>query len=181
MPFAVTHILVPLLLAAIIRDFLLKKKKFSMHYVLIAGLGGILPDIDVAFFWILYFFGFTFEQVHKTFLHSIFIPVLFFIFYLALKNINIKAKICNIGRHELKLSIIFLMLAFGSFTHIALDGIFGESFQALYPASDKLVGINLVSYLPYELQGLALPSLDAFLLLIWIVYLEVRHRISDFI
>jgi len=49
MPQAVTHILAPILLVSIFRDFCLRKKDkkhFSLHYVLIAGLGGILPDID---------------------------------------------------------------------------------------------------------------------------------------
>jgi len=55
MPQAVTHILVPILLVAIFRDFYLKKKSkrhFPLHYVFLAGIGGILLDIDIIFFWL---------------------------------------------------------------------------------------------------------------------------------
>lgn len=173
MPFAVTHILAPLILVAIIRDFFLKKK-FSLHYVLIAGLAGILPDIDVALFWVLYFFGFTFEQIHKTFLHSLFIPLFFFLLYLTFLSRKDKNK-------KLRLSIVFLMLAIGSLIHLILDGIFGPTFQLFYPISNLQVGFYLTDYLPYELQSLFLPSLDALLLIIWLIYLEVKHKISDFI
>ena len=45
MPEAVTHILIPILLVALFRDFYWKKRNkgknnFPLHYVLIAGLGG---------------------------------------------------------------------------------------------------------------------------------------------
>ena len=47
MPQAAAHILITIILIALIRDFYIrKKKKFPLHYVLIAGLGGILPDLD---------------------------------------------------------------------------------------------------------------------------------------
>tara|TARA_Y100000310_G_scaffold345426_1_gene464826 strand:+ start:6318 stop:6482 length:165 start_codon:yes stop_codon:yes gene_type:complete len=52
MPQAVTHILIPILLVSLLRDLFVKRgKKFSSHYILIAGLGGVLPDIDIAFFF----------------------------------------------------------------------------------------------------------------------------------
>ena len=41
MPLAVTHILIPAILADIYRDHF-AKKKFSLHYVYIAGLAGLL-------------------------------------------------------------------------------------------------------------------------------------------
>ena len=169
MPFAVTHILVPLILIALIRDFYLnnrpKKKKFSLHYVLIAGLAGILPDLDVAAFWILNFFGFTLEQVHKTILHSILIPLIFFLLFILLKDNKIE-----INRYKLKLNIIFLMLAIGSSIHLILDALFGKGFAMLYPFYNAPIGIDLIGYLPYALQKIAMPSLDAALLIIWLDY-----------
>ena len=130
MPYAVTHILVPLLLVALIRDFYFKKK-FSLHYVLIAGIAGILPDLDIAAFWVLYFFNFTFEQIHRTILHSLSIPLLFLLISILFKKMNLPA----IGRHKLKLNIIFLMIAFGSFTHLILDSITGELIAPFWPFS----------------------------------------------
>ncbi len=179
MPQAVAHILIPLIILALFRDWYNSKKdkRFSLHYILIGGIAGILPDIDVAAFWVLHFFGFTFEQVHKTILHSSFIPLIFFILFFALRNVRLK----ELGRHKLKLNIIFLMLFVGSLSHLILDSLFGEPFSPFYPLKDSEIGINLVSFLPVPLQGLAMPSLDAALLIIWLIYLELKHKISDFI
>ncbi|MEK6892743.1 MAG: metal-dependent hydrolase, partial [Nanoarchaeota archaeon] len=78
MPQAVTHVLASAIAASVIRDKNKKdKKKFPLHYVLISGLAGLLPDLDVIAFWVLYFFGFTIDEVHRSFTHTIFIPLIF--------------------------------------------------------------------------------------------------------
>ncbi len=51
MPQAVTHVLIALIIGSFVRDFYIKKKdkkKFPLHYILILGVAGLLPDIDVA-------------------------------------------------------------------------------------------------------------------------------------
>ena len=187
MPQAVTHILFPLILTSIFRDLFVSrnksenKKKFSSHYVLVAGIGGLLPDLDVAAFWILHFFGFTFEAIHRTFAHSVFIPFIFLLLYIFLRNSDTNARICNIGRHKLKLHLIFIAFAFGSFTHLLLDGTLSGVIAPFYPLSTQLIGLNLFGYFPDVLELLAAPTLDAALLIIWIIYLELKHKISDFI
>lgn len=180
MPQAIAHILVPIILLSIIRDSYIskrEKKSFSLHYVLIAGIGGIVPDLDVVLFWIVYFFGFAFEQIHKTFLHSFFIPVIFFILFLALKNVRCK----RLERYHLKINLLFLMLAIGSLIHLILDAVFGSISNPLFPLNMPPIGLSLISYLPKALQGLAMPSLDAMLFVLWVAYLEIKHKISDFI
>lgn len=182
MPQAVTHILVPILLVAIFRDFFYKgKKRFSLHYVLLAGLGGVLPDIDIIFSIILTFFGVENWNIHKTFTHSLFFPLIFFILFFVLKNTHEKAKICNIGRHKLELSKIFLVLGIGILIHIFLDALVGEIAFFFYPISMQDYSVSLMNYLPTSFRGFAMPLLDGVLLVIWIVYLELKHRISDFI
>ncbi len=184
MPQAVTHILAPILLTALFRDFYLRrreKKKFPLHYVLLAGLGGVLPDFDIIISVLLNLFGAEPWDVHRTFLHSLFFPLILFVVFLILKNANVKAKICNIGRHNLKLSLIFLMLSLGVLVHIFLDSVFGEMAFFFFPLSDADYGINLIGLLPAELRNLAIPLLDGILLVIWIFYLEIKHKISDFI
>ncbi len=179
MPQAVTHVLASAIVASIIRDKKEKKdkKKFPLHYVLIAGIGGLLPDIDVIAFWGLYFLGFTNEEVHRSFTHTIFIPLLF----LALYFIFAKIKIKELGRHKLRLNIIFLMFALGSFIHILLDATLAGKIMPFFPLSKYSFGLNLAGYLPLPLNEIAMPCLDAALLIVWIVYLEVKHKISDFI
>lgn len=184
MPQAVAHILIPILLVAIFRDFYLKKKSkkhFPLHYVLLAGLGGVLSDIDIPISIILNLIGIENWNIHKTFTHSLFFPILLLVISLPLKLIHKDAKICNLTRHKLHLSTIFLMLALGAASHILLDSVFGEQAFFFYPFSMQDFGINLISYLPLELQELAMPTLDGILLVIWIVYLEVKHKISDFV
>jgi len=180
MPQSVIHILVPLISMALIKDWYDAKKgkgAFSLHYVLIAGIAGIIPDLDIALFWILFFFGFTLDTVHRTFAHSIFVPLLFLI----VSAITIKKTKTSVGRHNLKWSVIFLMLAFGSVIHIILDAVFAGSVTLFYPFSSFAVGLNIVGLFPYPLDRLLIPSLEAALLVFWLVYLELKHKISDFI
>ncbi len=184
MPQAVTHILFPILLMAIIRDFYLRKKDkkhFPLHYVLFAGLGGVLPDVDIPISFVLNFLGISGWNIHKTFTHSLFFPLIFFALFLILRHSHEKAKICNLGRHKLKLSLIFLMCAIGITAHIFLDALAGEMVYFFYPFSPHDYSINLISNLPEELRSFAMPTLDGILLVIWLVYLELKHKISDFI
>ncbi|MBS3091291.1 metal-dependent hydrolase [Candidatus Pacearchaeota archaeon] len=179
---AVTHILVPLILIALFRDFYWKRRKnaknsFPLHYVLIAGLSGILPDIDLVLYWIFGSFGLSVEAIHRTFTHSIFFPLVFLILFFVLKN----GKIPGLGRHKLKINVICLMIAFGSFVHLILDAVVTGKIIPLYPLNNYVVGLNIVQYLPQTLQGLAMPTLDGILLIIWLVYLEWKHKIGDFI
>ncbi len=184
MPYAVTHILVPILLVAIFRDFYLKrkdKKEFPLHYVLIAGIGGVLPDIDLVISVFLKIFGVQNWYVHKMFTHSLFFPAILLVLFFIFTPLHKKAKLCNIGRHNLKLSIIFLMISFGVITHICLDTLVSNEVPLLYPLLVKLFGLNILHSLSTGLQDIALPLLDGILLVIWIVYLELKHKISDFI
>lgn len=180
MPQVVAHILVTALLIALFRDYYLKKRdrrKFPLHYVLIAGVGGILPDIDIIFFWVLRFYNYAFDEVHRYFTHTLVLPVALIICAFLFRGRNVK----ELGKHRLILSNIFLIVAFATLTHLVLDAIFIGKIMPLYPFSTFSIGINLVQYLPQPLDSLAMPTLDALLLVLWIVYLELKHKISDFI
>lgn len=184
MPQAVTHILVPILLTAIFRDFYLRRgerRKFPLHYVLIAGIGGVLPDIDIVFSVLLNFFGVSNWNVHKTFTHSLFFPAVFLVLFFILKPMHEKIRFCKLRKHKLDLSVVCLVLAFGISTHIFLDSLTWEHAHFFYPISSKEYGVNLLKFLPSGIQGVALPTIDGILLVIWIVYLEMKHRVSDFI
>jgi len=178
MTHAVFHIIFALLVAEFIREYCVKNKyKFSIFYVFIAGLAGALPDIDVAAYWILYFFGFTLNEVHRTFTHTLFIPIIFIL--LAIFTWNLKYK--ELGRHHLKIHTIFLMIALGTFTHLFLDATTAGSIMPFYPFSTYRFGLNLLGFLPDPLLQLALPSLDAAIFILWIIWLEKKHKISNFI
>ncbi len=183
MPQGVTHILIPILIMSLIRDYVLSKNQkahFPLHYVLIAGLGGVLPDIDILLSIVLKFFGTQSWDLHKTFTHSIFFPLVFLLVFIMIKPMHERFKFCHVRKHTLNLSTIALMLALGTLIHIGLDSLFGENVYWFYPFLMNDYGINL-----FSLTGLSWPTtaalLDGILLVIWIVYLEVKHKISDFI
>ncbi|MEK6850697.1 MAG: metal-dependent hydrolase [Nanoarchaeota archaeon] len=168
MPHAAAHIIVPLVLMSLIRDRLIKKKgrkHFPLHYVLIAGIAGLIPDIDIIAFWILHFFGFTIQEVHRTFMHSVFIPIIL-LFCAAIFSKN---QMIMLKKHQLKVQIIFLMLAFGSLVHLLMDAILQGQIMPFYPFSNYPIGLNLFGYLPKALEVIAAPSLDAGLLIIYII------------
>ena len=181
MPQAVTHFLLPALLVALLRDYYIKKKErrsFPLHYVLIAGIGGVLPDIDILVFLLLQPFGLSFYEVHRTYTHSLLVVLLFLFLGVIFHHSKIKA----LGKHKLKLGIIFYLLSFGIFTHIFLDALIsGETIKLLYPLSHSTIWTNLVDYLPQPFNVLFTPLLDGIVLIIWIIYLELKHKISDFI
>ena len=183
MPQAVTHILAPILILSLIRDKILSrnaKAHFPLHYVFIAGLGGVLPDIDIPISIILKYLGQPDWWIHKTFTHSLFFPIIFLGIFLIFKQVNTKASICNIGRHKLKLSLISLMLSIGILFHICLDMLAGEFAYLFYPFSSHDYGINLFSLFPLP-WGTTAALLDGILLVLWLSYLEFKHKISDFI
>ena len=172
MPQAVTHIIIPLVLADIYRDYF-AKKKFNIRYVLIAGLAGLLPDIDILIAWIINFFSYyPISDIHRTFTHTLFFPLMFLILFLSTKNYNPMF----LKKQKLGLNYIFLATAFGAFIHILLDSIFSGPVQI---TPNVLFGFNII---PLEaFQGTFFAGLDAIILVLWLVHEELKHRISDYI
>ena len=145
MPQAVTHILIVIILLSLFRDYVVKKKgSFPLHYILIGGIAGVLPDIDVAVYYVLSFFGFTISQLHRTFSHNIFAVLLFLL--LGFFVYGFKNK--ELGKHHLKLSTIFFVISFGVFIHLLLDGIIQGEIILFYPFLDFEIGLNLIKFVP---------------------------------
>jgi membrane-bound metal-dependent hydrolase YbcI (DUF457 family) len=76
---------------------------------------------------------------------------------------------------------VFLMIALGSFIHLVLDASMAGFIRPFYPISSYVFGFSLVTYLPTQLGNLFFPCLDAAILVIWLVYMEWKHKISDYI
>lgn len=178
MPHAVTHVLIAIILLELYRDYFVKNKRvFPLHYVLIGGIAGLLPDIDVAAYYILYFFGFSYSEVHRVFFHNLFVPLIFVCF--ALVFYKFKSK--ELGERHLKLRNIFLVIAFGSLIHLILDVVISGTIVPFYPFSSLSFGLNLIKIAPLAWQESILPSIDAILLVLWLIHLEIRHKISSFL
>ena len=140
MPYAITHFLVVVILLELFRDFFIKDKRaFPVYYVFIGGLAGLLPDLDLAMFYGLSFFGYGFNEVHRVFLHNLFIPLLLLL--LGLIFYGFKSEI--LGERHLKLRNIFFVIAFGSFIHLILDALVYGEVMFFYPLSYYAIGFNL--------------------------------------
>ena len=175
MPFAVTHILFPVVLLDLFRDYITKhKKRITLLTVLLAGVGGLLPDIDILISWFFNLFGYSAGILeHRILTHA---PIFGLIFLIPFAYFWYRKK------H--KISFYFLAISLGIFSHIFLDflisnGTFGV--MLLWPFSSKVFAFPLA----YGLSGNSMLNLyaaiDAILLLGWLVHEEVKHKIKDFI
>ena len=74
MPWAAFHILSTIILIDLYRDHLIKDpKKIPLHYVLIGGVAGLLPDIDIPFYWLIHdLLGFDVPFFHRYLTHTLF-------------------------------------------------------------------------------------------------------------
>lgn len=176
MPYAVTHFLIPAILVALFRDFFANKKNFSLHYILIAGLGGLLMDCDYILYYLFRTSGMNFPS-HRIFFHNLFFVLIFFILWLIFLNVKFRP----LEKHKLKLSTIFFIVGFAGLTHIFLDWCLIGQVLFFYPVSNLSFGLNLLKILPLEIQNSIIPIIDAVLLAGWMIYLELRHKISDYI
>jgi membrane-bound metal-dependent hydrolase YbcI (DUF457 family) len=179
MPYATTHILLAIILIEIFREYFIKdNRKFPRYYILFAAIGGIIPDLDIGAFYIMNFFGFSINQIHRTFFHTIFIPLALFligilIYYTKLKN-------SEISKHHMNLSVIFFILSGGAVLHLILDSILAGQIIPFYPFSTLKIGLNLIKFAPINLQELIAPTIDAILLIFWIFWMEFKLKISDY-
>lgn len=194
MPYAVTHVLIAIIIAELIRDYFIRdKKRFPLHYVIIAGVAGLLPDIDILFYILSAILTgispattineLSVSSFHPSFTHSILLPLVFLLFaycfliaerkgFKRIKGIEKKAV-----KHHLRISGILFMVALGTAVHLLLDGTLSGYFRIFLFSNP--IGLNLI---PANRFGEALTQgIDAVLLLLWLIHEELRHKISDFI
>jgi len=175
MPYAVTHILVPIILVDLFRDYILRKKGIITNkHVLLAGLAGLFPDIDIPIGYL--FLGGV--SIHRMYSHNIWFPLLFLSISIFLYSINKK-----------KISLYFIMMSFGFLTHIILDGALSGYICPFYPLSTYTFGLDiiprlLVIFFPQfsqqDLSLLVFSSMDAVLLFFWLLHEQLTHKIRDY-
>lgn len=173
MPLAVTHVLLTIIAVDLYRDFVTKHKKyFSLHTVLVAGIGGLLPDVDIPLSWLLGLVGYQIGLLgHGGVTHTPFFGLLFLLpaFYYLRQ-----------GKH--KTGMYFFVISFGVLFHIFLDFLLGggdpSGIMVFWPLATDGYRIHLlnrvgVSHLP--------AAVDALILLAWLYREETKHKIRDFI
>lgn len=166
MPLAVTHVLVPIVLVDMVRDHLFgaQRKKLPNKFVLLAGIAGLLPDVDFPLSMI--FFGNL--SMHRAFTHTFLLPLAFLLAFIV-SYFKIKKRVYW---------KVWLMLCIGTSIHIALDVTLSGSAPLLFPLTSKMYGLNL---LPTKSVPLVYSSVDALLLLGWLLHEEFEHKNPDFL
>jgi len=167
MPTAVAHILITIILIDIFRDYFLPKhhlKKFPRWMVLVGGVVGLLPDVDLPFTW-LYDAVFGSQLgFHGGITHTYLIPAV----------ILAVAWLMHFLKKE-KVTLLLCLIFFGYALHITLDFfILGGSYQPFMPFSDFTLPQTL--FTQDHMFGL-----DAILLIAWLFYEEFKHKIKDYI
>lgn len=174
MPHAVTHVLISAIAADLYRDYLSRHRKlFTVHHIFLAGLGGLLPDIDVAIGMIYKLFG---QQVPTLFNHGgiTHTPLFAMLFILPAAAMWYQGK--------KKESLYLWMLGGGIIMHLFLDWFLGGGghygIMLFFPFSTMGFKFGLFGMLGLESMPQAL---DAVLLLLWLWHEEMKHKIRDFI
>lgn len=175
MPLAVTHILIPIILLDLYRDHINKKKGILTNkHILLAGLAGIFPDIDLPIGYLIL----NDLNIHRLFTHSIWFPLLFLVISIALYY----SKRKNMSKY-------FLMISFGMTIHIFLDATLGGYVCLLCPFSgysfgfnlfDHIIGIFRPDLLETEFGYLIYSSMDAVLLFLWLLHEQLEGKIRDY-
>jgi len=172
MPLAVTHVIITIVLVDLYRHYI-AKNSFSRVYVLIAGISGLLPDIDVPLSWLL---SLIFQKeiwVHAIFTHSVILGVIFLLIGLFI-HFSKNKKV--LGFSKLNATLFFIMISIGWLIHVFLD-------CTLTGGGGKLSWIPFIaeiSFCPRYLTSDLLAGIDAAILLLWLIHEEVKHKIKDY-
>lgn len=156
MPFAVTHALVPVILLDFLRGKVgwLKNNATKKRLVL-CGVFGVMPDIDVLITIIVNLVYSANVDLHRTFTHMLFAPLLVFLAALPAK--------------KWRASILFA--CFGWLSHILLDFFVVGKVPLLYPLILAPIGFNfLTEGIRSYVHSAIFIGLDIAVLLFWVWY-----------
>ena len=175
MPYAVAHVILTIVIADIYRDYI-AKKKFPMIYVFIAGVAGLMPDMDIPASWVFNLIFGTNYNFHRIYTHSLLYAIVFFlismIFLLLRKN---EYKILKWNMSKQAIVMLFFALAFGWFMHVALDcTLAADGYLNLIPSIP-------LKFCPHPFSNQAIVGFDAIILVLWLIHEQWRHKIKDYI
>ncbi len=162
MAYAVTHIITTIVILDIFRHYVFNKKRFPRYLIVVGGIAGLAPDLDIPLTWLYNVFIDGSVNLHRLFTHSFFFPAAFVLLALFLWYYK-----------NAKWAKISAVIAFGWLFHILLDWLYGSTKGFLWPLEATLpaVGWNL-----YPLS----PSIDAILLVLWLVHEEAHSYVKDY-
>ena len=71
MALAVTHVLIAILTLDFFRHYVFGLKKFPRHLLVVGGIAGLMPDIDIPLGWFFSFLTGNKVALHGEFTHSL--------------------------------------------------------------------------------------------------------------
>ena len=174
MPFAAAHVILTIVIADIYRDYI-SKKRFPMIYVFIAGIAGLLPDLDVPAGWLFNLMLKTNYNFHRVYTHSLIYAIAFFFIAMAfLFSGKEKYKILKWNVPKQAFFMFFLAMAFGWFMHIALDcALAADGYLNLLPSIP-------LKFCPHPFSNQVLVGFDAIILVLWLIHEQWKHEIKDY-
>ncbi len=164
MPYAVTHIIITIVILDLFRHYVFGKEKFPRYLVVLGGLAGLAPDIDIPLSWLYTALTGIPANFHGLFTHSFIFPLLFLL-----------AASLLYWKGNKQWAAISVVIAGGWFLHPLLDCFFGGYKNMLWPF--PVTG----SFCPQWGIDQYMASIDAILLVAWLVHEEVHKRIKDYI
>ncbi|MEK6950095.1 MAG: metal-dependent hydrolase [Nanoarchaeota archaeon] len=165
MALAVTHVLIPLVLLDLFRHYLFGKNKFPRYLVVIGGIAGLAPDLDIPLGWLVSLLTGVPANYHGLFTHSIFFVLLF-----------LAIGLIRHYQHDRTTAKIFYVIAFGWLVHLPLDCLYGGAKSFLWPWLS-----GTFSWCPtFITDDLYAMGIDAALLVLWLVHEEVQKKIKDY-
>src|SRR3989338_5569956 len=163
MALAVTHILVTIVALDLLRHYLFGKHKFPRYLIVVGGIAGLGPDIDIVFTWFYNLFSATPVDLHGAFTHSFFWMVLFLGFGITAQYFKKKM-----------LAGIAYVLAASWLSHLLLDCLYGGYKTFFWPISVVTGFCPQWGISPYAAE------IDAIILVLWLVHEELHHYIKDY-
>ena len=164
MALAVTHVLIPIIILDLLRHYLFGKKKFSRYLLVIGGIAGLAPDIDIPLSWLINLFADNNVNLHSLSISHSFLFVLVFLSIALLFQ----------SRHNQKWANIFYVIAAGWTMHLGLDWFFGEYKQLFWPFMTPAYMFPSWDLWKYS------ESIDAIILVLWLVHEEFHKYIKDY-
>lgn len=163
MALAVTHVILTIVVLDLFRHYWFGKRRFPRYMLVIGGIAGLFPDIDIPLSWVYNLFTGASTSFHGLFTHSIVFPILFVII----------GAILHYKKNH-KWAKIFYIVAFGWFFHLVLDCMFGGYKTFFWP-------VFFPSYCPQWGISSYATSIDAIILVAWLIHEEVHKKIKDYI
>jgi len=163
MALAVTHIILTIAFLDIFRHYFFGLKKFPRYLLIIGGIAGLAPDLDIPISWILTLFNGSSVNIHGLFTHSIFFALLFAIIGAVLQY-----------KKNLKWAKIFYVVAVGWTLHIFLDCFYGTDSNKLFLWPLQVLPTFCPSWNLYSYAH----STEAIILVLWLVHEEIHNKIK---